>query len=917
MCPRTRGIAVACVVLSAAWAARAQTDPPDPLPEARPAWTPSATDPADPTSPEAGLERYLAERRLDGLHAAHLRRQLSSSRGAERLRIAERLGAIYVALLSSTTDAATRQRIEQEARELIRAVPDAESLALRLDLAKATFLQAEEVVERHRLRMAESADLAEAQRVLRTVQPVFEEIASRAEASLQRLERRAGDVRAGEASDVQQRIADARRVRSMSRYYSGWARYYLSLTTGNKELARLALTDFGVLLNAQTGRAPALDRVPRNTVRFEHVSRAIIGTALSLALRGEVGEALRWMQLLEQTEQLSASVKSQLVGRRLVVYAAGQRWQDVETVVMLERRAPNQGAPRPLEVRDARLLAVLTLEALPDYAGAEGRSRGGELVMALARTALGDLIARGEVGHVLDLVKRYGTAPIGESGFVVAYVRGLQAFDVARGEHAAAGGPADEPAADTRLINRYTEAAQLLEQAVNAPDADRFPGDRARAAIRAGLALYMADRQERAAEMFQLGASLAAAEGGGASRDDEREALWYAIVALDRAVENGRLSLIESRDRLATLFLERFPQTEQAARLLLRRAGAALSDEQAVEVLLGVERTSAVYAAARREASRRLYQIYLRSSGRAREFAGLRFVDVAGETLELDAGSEQELPEGAAGNAVLRGRQLVMVLLDLPSPDPRRAERALELLERIAARRAIDLSGYADELDYRRMRIALLKGDEASATNALDRLRAVGGRYALAAERFMLARAQETLRARPDDAAAARSVVVHGVRVLAELERAEDAWAGVTTPMVASQVASAAEMLWRTESDRSMLDLAIELDGRAASKGKASAETLRRLGECREAAGDDPGALDAWRELLAASSPGGTRWFEARYHTLRLLARLDPPRFDEALAQHRVLYPSLGPEPWGEKIRQLEASRARGGKGAG
>lgn len=910
-------------VMAAAWAAAwataalAQTDPPDALPEARSAGMPSATDPADPAAPDAALERYLSERRLDGLHAALLRRQLSSARGAERLRIAERLGAIYVALLASTTDAAARQRIEGEARELIRAVPDAESLSLRLDLAKATFLQAEEVVERHRLRLAEPSDVAEAQRVLRTVQPVFEEIASRAESSLQRLERRAGDVRSGEAMDVQQRIAESRRVRSMSRYYSGWARYYLAFTTGNRELARQALVDFGALLNAQPGRAPALDRVPRNTVRFEHVSRAIIGTALSLALRGEADEAWRWMLLLEQAEPMSPTVRAQWTGRRLVILAAGERWADIERLVMLERRTPGQAAVRPLEVRDARLLAVLTLEASPDYAGAEGRRRGSDLVMALAQTALGDLIARGEVGHVLDLVKRYGTAPIGESGFVVAYVRGLRAFDVAREEHARLGGHADEPVSDTGLVNRYTEAAHLLEQAVDAPDAERFPGDRVKAAVRCGLALYLADRQERAAEMFQRGASLAASGGGAESRDDEREALWYAIVALDRAVEKGRLSLAEPRDRLATLFLERFPRTEQAARLLLRRAGEGLSDEQAVEVLLGVERSSPVYAAARREAARRLYQIYLRSSGKGREFAGVRFADVAQETLELDAASEEGLPEGGAAAAVLRGRQLVMVLLDLPSPDGRRAERALELLERLAARHAIDLTGFEDELDYRRMRIALLRGDEESAARVLDRLRARGGRYALAAERFMLNRAEELLRSRPEDAAAARAVVAHGVRVLAELERAEDAWAGVTTPVVASQVASAAALLWRAVADRSMLELAIELDGRAMAKGRASAETLRRLGECRESAGDAAGALDAWRALMAASAAGGSQWFEARFQTLRLLLRLDAARFDEALAQHRVLYPSLGPEPWGGKIRLLETERREGGKGAG
>ena len=44
--------------------------------------------------------------------------------------------------------------------------------------------------------------------------------------------------------------------------------------------------------------------------------------------------------------------------------------------------------------------------------------------------------------------------------------------------------------------------------------------------------------------------------------------------------------------------------------------------------------------------------------------------------------------------------------------------------------------------------------------------------------------------------------------------------------------------------------------------------------------------------------------------SIRVLAQVDGRRARAVLDQHRVLYPDLGPEPWGTELQQLDASLA-------
>jgi len=845
------------------------------------------------------LEGYLAEHGLLEVLSAHLRQKLGGGSQEERVRAAELLGKLYVRMLGVAATPQARQEIEEQSRELLKVVPEANSFELRINLAKATYLPVEEIVERDRLRIASKDEKAEAERVLRSVGPVLDEVGDKLHRRVEQLESKEAGGHADDFEGLRAELAEARRLRSLSRYYAGWTEYYLAVLTNTPQRATAAMQAFGTMLNAVPGRPASIDRMPKNLLRYEHVARAAIGCGLSSSILGNEVEAVRWLEEVENADGVTPAILDHVFSRKLIVFAAAERWADVELAVR-RRRRPDPGAPeKALTVAEARLLAVLAFDAVRGEATRPGLRLVAE---KMGQLALGDLVVSGEVGHVLDLVSLYGTTPIGEGGFIVSYVRSLQAFESARAAHKLAGGNPEEPAVELAIINQYQESARLLALATVTTDADDYPGERVKAEIRRGLALYYAGDMEAAATQFE------AAAGDAASDVQKRDALWYAIVALDRAVEGGRASLAASRDRIATLYLRDFPGTENAAKLLLRQSRAdRLSDQEAIEILLKLPRDSPVYEAGRRQVARMLYQAYRRAPASGRDFAAVRFADIAEEVLKLEqaramAGIDASARE--AGQAViLRVRQLADALLALSTPDPQRAESALTVLDSVAAFHAIDLKQLEGELAFRKMQVAMARGDEAGVQRTVDRLRAVGGVYSATADRLLYARALRAWKANAADLVSARQVVRHGLRVLEEAGDAADP----ATITLRDHVAGAAAAVWRGEADVDLRTKAIALDKQQLESGQRTAASLRRLGELLESTGDEASALAAWRELLAGTVDGSADWYEARYQSLRLLVRQAPGEALQAMQQHKVLHPEFGPDPWGPRLRELDA----------
>jgi len=862
--------------------------------------TPAGAPPdEDPASPDTVIEEYLGEHGLDDLLGSQLRRRLTEVPAEQRPPIAERLGRLYVAQLGRNLPPEERRTIEQLSRDLVRDVPGADSFALRLDLAKASYLRAEESVERDRVRLAKPEDKQEAERVLRSAGPTFLEIAGKVGRKVDALERRESSGRDDEG--LREELAEARRLRSLAFYYAGWTDYYLAVLAGNNAGAAKAMESFGVILNAPTGRAATVERVPRSYLKYEHVARAALGCALCTSLRGADAEALRWLDLLESAEDLPRPVADLLFSKRMIVLATARRWADLELLVRHQRSGNGLTPGVPLKTWEARLLAVLTLDVLAET---KNRERRAEAAEALAQVALSELIAQGQVGDVLDLVQRYGTAPIGQEGFIPAYVRGLQAYDRAREQHRSSGATDTDPATDAGIVNRYHEAAWSLQIAVESADAAQFPDQRPRASLMLGLALFYGGSFEKAAERFDATAAMTTDP---AQRAD---ALWYSVVALDRAVEQSKPSLAEARDRAAAVFLNEFPNSENAARLLLKRAGAGLlPDDQTVAILLQVPTSSPLYNTARRQAGNVLFKVFRAAAGTRKDEAGAKFLEFSDELLRLDSRAAVSAPGSDAAQSFVRTvRQIGEVAMGLSTPDVTRLDGAIEALDQLVGAIKIDLAGAEEELTYRRLQSALYKRRPDLAEPQIARLRAKGGPFGAAAERLVYRDALSAWRAAPTNAAAARAVVVSGTRVVEQMAGKPGALADPGVLSLCNDVADAASAAWESEQDAAMRDVALRLDRRVIEGGKPPAQVLRRYATLSEAAGDASGALDTWRRLVASLPEQSHEWYEARFNSIRLLALSDPLAARAALDQHKLLHPEFGPSPWGSKLREIDGA---------
>lgn len=891
-------VAAAASVMVAAMAARAQEG--------------DAGANALPLRPDDAVEAYLERLGAARLRAEQLSLRLATAAKEERVVLAERLGKLYVQLLTDAKTAEDRGRWEQRGRDLLRDHPEADTSELRLSLNKAVYSQSEETAEKARLRLATPVEAGEAEKQLRSLVAEFETIAGRANQRVLSLER---VEKTGEATDqLSSELASARRVRSLGYYYAGWCHVYISMLSGNKPNAVEALKCFGWLLNAPQGRAASPDRMPTALLKYDHIARSAIGCAVACGLRGEDGDAVRWLDMIAESDEISEPIREQILLRRIAVLGDAKRWADLDFLLRRERKADRTGGGKdltPLAVRPARLLAVVVLEADRRVAGSE--------IEGLARIAMGDLVARQEVGQVLDLVRRYGTAPIGDRGFIVFYVRGLLQYDKARAAHRAAGGSLDDPSTDPATVAIYRESAVMLQAALNEADAAIFVEDQGAAAVNLGRALFFAGDVQSAGEKFAEAWSLlagAAAKGSKAAAAGE-EALWLAVLAMDRGAGDGKNAVAAARRaELATMFLQAYPGSSRAARIvLMQAAGGDLSDDEAVRILSDVPKDSPVYEASRRQLARLLYSKYRASRGNDRDFAAMRFVGVAEELLASDRrialDPDAEAAKEACDRIVVRARQLLDALLGVSSPDISRASAVLEALQSVAAFNKLDLTEHQAELTFRRVQIALATGQEQEAAGLIERLwsmGAAGEQFAHAADRLLYRRAAARWKqsSAVDDA---RLVVRLGKRLVTKLGSGP---AALTDPAVAgvyATVAAAAARLAEEGGDDATehRELSIRLDEAILAAQPRTEESLRRLAATAEQAGDVARAAECWGTMFAATPQGSATWFEARYHSLRLMARVDVKRARDGMAQHRLLFPEFGPPPWGARIRALNA----------
>ncbi|MCC5787256.1 MAG: hypothetical protein JJU33_11215 [Phycisphaerales bacterium] len=863
-------------------------------------------------SPDDRVESFLERLGIEDLMIVQLRDRLDRAPASDRPEIAERLGRLYAIQMREASSADERERLLAASYEILREIPDQDHHPLRVMIERTRYLAAEELAERWRVRLATDQEREEAVRSLREARRGFAAIASSASRRIDQLDRLEQRGRGEDVEHIRERRTEIAAIHSEARFFAGWSEYYLAMILGSSQSATASLQEFGWLLGAPDGRIPTLERLSRDMLAREVVARAAIGVALAYAVRGDDADAVAWLDTIERHRELPESVRASMFERRLSVLASTRpRWARVEQLVDQRLAAASRESKPPFSVREARLLTVLALEAVeadaPD-------PRLSTLILKLAEIGIGELIAMGEIGQVLDLVDRYAGTPVIGDGFIARYVEGLRAYEEAE-ELADAGDEAIESAA-TRTA--FRDAARALERALATDDAENFERESMSARQRLAFAYFRAGEYLQAADRFE---QVFRAEPGEPLRE---EALWNAVLALERAAEMPGAGVDRRLRTLATLYIGEYPRRERAAVLLVRRtAGDSADPITAVETLLAVDRSSSLRPVAERQAANLLYRVYRDSSGAEREFAASRFLEIAEGVVEherramRDATGSGLNEHGTRAAIVLR--QMLDAMLAAENPDPARARRSLTMLREIVSIAGVDKAPFADELLYREVQIALAEGDVESASEAGRRLRQGDHPLAEAAEGLLFRDALARFQRDSSDFQAGREAVESGRRLLSISMSKGGGPGDRQFAAISARVADVAATLWRKRADEQMRDTALEVDGRLVDAGRASATMLLRFAELAEAAEEHERALDAWRRLLTGLDASSPDWFRARHESIRLLMRTSPERAALVMDQHKALHPNFGPEPWGERLRELDrrldAFRSGGGGG--
>ena len=144
----------------------------------------------------------------------------------------------------------------------------------------------------------------------------------------------------------------------------------------------------------------------------------------------------------------------------------------------------------------------------------------------------------------------------------------------------------------------YEDAIDQFEHALDEEDAERYPEAAASCRWLIGWCGFFRGRYLTAREAFELAVDHLGPE-------QASEAMWMAIVCLDKAIEaGGGEALRQDLSDLIGEALTRYPLSPRAPKLKLKRAMQAGASPEVVEELLAISPDSDVYIPARRRAAR-------------------------------------------------------------------------------------------------------------------------------------------------------------------------------------------------------------------------------------------------------------------------------------------------------------------------
>ncbi len=831
---------------------------------------------------------YLEARGLDSMAALRIEELADGAGTAEKAQLLDRLADLYARMLDETADAAQQARLLDRADDLAARVATGRGDALRVAAARARYRTAARIAEA--VRAGLPGDVDEAVGLLSRQVEILLEVSARAEKRATDIDRRIDSQRAVQAEALQTEKEREDAIAGVSRYLAAWSLVYRGFLRDDPKDSERAVSIFIPLLGGRDGKLVP-DDVSEPLRADELYASSILGLALAKARSSGFGEAARWLALLDYAETYP-SVRDARLGWSMVAALEARAFKSA-------RESLGSLSPREDAGNWARVAAAQSVE------------RGGEDNEAaqLLSESIALLAAKRDLGAVRDLVKKFGEEILGEdsTGFVPRYVRAVRLYDEAQKRIVEAAGDAERLASD-EVRAPAAEAAEALGLALEARDARGYAEAMAACRLMRAWSLRGAGAFIEAAREF----GTVSAESLG---DRAEEAARFAVLSLDDArratkVLDERKALDEEVVKQVDAFLVRFPGSDHVPEMLVRKV-AALAEPTAGDVaeLLRIKPDDKDWLVSRRQALEGLYRAF-RAGKEPRDETGRRYIAVLSE---LPSDPATGLPAGSSALA----RQALEVVLANEVRATQLGSSLLESLDKAAAAGVFDMREADEELAYRRLQIAILTDRWADVEAALAPFEkeAAADLWADAALRLAIRGAESRRRSSPLSAPERGGFVATIVRAgdaifLREggVEKALEE----TNPdapalaQIASILLDARTELVRSNADREEAARGLALADLLLERRPGDGTLLRSGAMLAETAGDDARAAELLRTLVGGLPTRTEPWFQAKVDQMRVLARFAPERARAVIAQHRALYPELGPEPHRTRILEIE-----------
>lgn len=808
-------------------------------------------------------------------------RILAEDDESDRRVLAERLGSLYLSMIrEGALDPDSMDRSMARARVLCELMADDVLLDLRLELIVRVYQAHERAASLARIDLLDGDRRARAIEALSGIEPELERIASYAFVSIDRLNKAAARSVGEKQLAFDQELGDVRATHSRARFILGWVGYSLAVLE-RRVVPETVLQSFGWILGFE-GKSLVLDRVDTDLFEYEHVARSMLGVAMCRSQNAEIRgghdytEARLWLEKLTEAPGTADDVRELGEQRLLGVVARERDWREAT------RRA--------LYLRDVEPETLLTTAVARDLAiqgllgmGERNQVSGGvEGAQECARIALEQLVSLGEIGHVLELSRRFGSLPMLRSGFIAAYTRALDALSRADSE---------------RSANAYAVASDELRRAIGSDDADSYREYVRECALSLAYCEIRAERPLRAIEAID-------------SILDElidpaqiEQARWLDILAHDGAIQGGAPGLGEALRTKLGSYLRDYANTDRANTLVVRFAlGEHLDPRDAIDALLIDDPDDPLALTARRKLVQLLYEHPELGGLDGSGGAGVYSVILAHAqwVWANEAGAVESVREARERLAVAR----IVLETGIRARDAADPEVLLGVVERAESiiAESPELIGSSGEITYRRVELLVRLGMVDQASTIVMDPSSMEPRLLSSARLLVfveLARRFDES-GRVDDA---QRVVRVGDRIREGIGQGS---LSDRDSSILSTLARATRVIGEETKDSATMGVAAGLARRVIEYGVADVRTTIMGAELAEEVGDSGFAYRCWSTLVSSMSTSDDRWWRARYESLRLLKERDPDGFTSAMAQYRALYPEGAPDAWGEKIEALD-----------